>query len=68
VLIIVCYNLVLFCYYNKVLLDFCLAHVVFLFVFFLFRDLNLELSMLMFSFWFKKSYRLYCFVSIHHVS
>jgi hypothetical protein len=31
-----CHNLVLFQFCNKILLDYCLAHVVFLFLFFVF--------------------------------
>ncbi len=55
-----CHNLVLllFCSYNKILLDFCFTHIMF---FFLFFYLGLELKMSLFSFWFKKSYRLGCF-------
>ncbi len=44
------HNLVLFLFrsYNKILLDFFLAHVVFLFLFFLFHNLDLELTCLCF--------------------
>jgi len=64
--VIICHSLVLFLFHscNKILLGFCFAHVVFSFLFFSFHDLNLELDMFMLSFWFRKSYRLSCFVPI----
>jgi hypothetical protein len=47
------HNFVLFILCNKILLDSSYAHVVFLFLFFLFHDLNLELGLPLFSFWVK---------------
>ncbi len=61
-----CHNFILFLFHscNKILLDFCFAYEVFLFLFFSFCDLDLELGLLMFLSWFRKPYRLGCFVPI----
>jgi hypothetical protein len=58
-----CHILIIFfyCSCNKILLDICLTHVMLLFLFFLFRDLNLELSLPKFLFWFRKLCRFGCF-------
>jgi hypothetical protein len=43
------------------MLNFYLAHVMFLFLFFLFCDLNLDLNMPLIPFWFRKSCKFGCF-------
>jgi hypothetical protein len=50
--------MLLFHFCNKIMLNFCLAFVVFLFLFFLFHNLDLVLGLPLFSSWFKKSCRL----------
>jgi hypothetical protein len=52
----------LFCFCNKILLDFCFSHV--MFFFFLFHNLNLELGMFVFLFWFRKLTYLIIFVLV----
>jgi hypothetical protein len=44
-------NLVLFLLCNQILLGFCLAYLMFLFLFFLFHDLNVELGLHLIKFW-----------------
>jgi len=58
-----CHNFVLFLLFfcNKILLNFCFACVVFLFLFVLFHNLDLNIGLPLFLFWFKKSCRFDCF-------
>jgi len=64
--------IVLFCFLFllciQILLDSYFTHVMFLFLFVLFHNLNLEIVLPMFSFWFKKSYKfghLHAYDKIH---
>ncbi len=61
-----CHNLVLFLYFpcNKILLNFCFACIMFLFLFFLFHDLNLEWSLLLLLSWFRNPRDMVIFVPI----
>ncbi len=61
-----CHNLVLFLYFpcNKILLNFRFACIMFLFLFFLFHDLNLEWSLLLFLSWFRNPIDMVVFVPI----
>ncbi len=59
-----CHNLVLFLLYNKILLDICFTCVVFLFLFFLFHVLDLELGLPSFSCWLKNCIVLIVFVAL----
>ncbi len=56
-----CHNLILFLYFpcNKILLNYFFAHIMFLF---LFHDMDLELSLLLFSSWFKNHVNLVVFM------
>jgi hypothetical protein len=54
--------LFLYCYCNKILLDFFFACVVLLFLFFLFHNLDLELGLHLFSFWLQNLLDLVVFV------
>jgi hypothetical protein len=56
-----CHNLIMFFFHfcNKILLNFYVALVMFLFSFFLFHNLDLGLDLFLFSFWFKKSHKLH---------
>ncbi len=58
------YNFVLFFLFpcNKILLDVCFTRLAFLFLFFLFHDLDLEFAMPLFLFWLKNLIILVVFV------
>jgi hypothetical protein len=61
-----CHSLVLFLFpsCNKILLESCFTHVVFLFLFFLFHNLNLELGLPLFLSWLGNHVNLVVFVFV----
>jgi len=56
-----CHNLVLFILCNKILLNFCFARVMFLLLFFLFHNMDLELGIAIVLILVRKSCRVICF-------